>query len=156
MKTKFESKWKIINSLGLKSDQDFENWIKTKYETDKLSSYQISEQLKFLGYALSPRSIMRIICKISTPRSTIEGLTLAKQQGRVPLKRNIITKDMRMRVFTRDNFKCKRCGSEYFLNVKRIVDGKLSREKDNSIQNLETICDNCKNVPRGTIKEFVF
>lgn len=151
-----KTKWETIHSLGLRSQDDFENWIKNKYESEKLSSYQISEQLNIIGFKLSPRTIMRIVSAISKPRSAIEGLSLAKQQGRYPLKRNIITKDMRMRVWTRDNFKCQRCGSEYFLKVKRIKDGKLSREKDNSIQNLETICENCKNVPRGTNKEFIF
>ena len=131
------------------SGQDFKHLIIKLYNEQNMSGPEISEYLLAnFNITLTPRSIQHTVKKYGQIRTVGDAFRLAGSKGRIhwalkalKKKRPTLQPKLRYFILSRDNFKCKLCGSREILEVDHILP--LHAGGTDDPKNLQTLCHNC-------------
>lgn len=91
--------------------------------------------------------------EIELLKSTLHGFAMAtldfhEMKGKdIPAVRVEPSRDLRNRVFERDDFKCLRCGNQENLHADHVLP--VAHGGETTMENLQTLCSSC-NLSKGT------
>jgi len=157
------SKINLICSQLNVDREEVDDLIKTLYIDKEMSGNEISEYFyEKTKLRISARSIQRAIRNLKISRTSSDGFKLAAKNGKInwatntdKIKRTSLPRGIRLKILTRDNFKCVYCGrgiDRYVLeidHIKPVVNGGTNEEI-----NLQTLCTQC-NVDKQTLNNEV-
>lgn len=140
--------------------ENFKDWVREQYETNKLSGPEIVDKLfRETGERISSRHIQRIVKKMGISRSKGEAFKLSITKGKIKWlwreqkkeKRKAIPANLRYERILIDGRRCVVCGSQEMLTVtlkKPVEKGVVV-----GIEDLETLCWECNLGKRVSNKE---